>query len=92
MPATAAATLVSFAAAGQIAATRGEEAQGYLDHLLVQPVSRSRWLLARLGFGTSLVVATSVTAGLFAWVGAASQNSGVGTAYDILPHVGGRAS
>jgi ABC-2 type transport system permease protein len=73
-----AATLVSFAAAGQIAATRSEEAQGYVDHLLVQPVSRSRWLLARLAFAVSLVVGTSVVAGLFAWIGATTQNSGVG--------------
>jgi ABC-2 type transport system permease protein len=73
-----AATLVSFGAAGQIAATRSEEAHGYVDHLLVQPVSRSRWLLARLAFGTLLVVGTSLIAGLFAWIGAASQNSGVG--------------
>jgi ABC-2 type transport system permease protein len=73
-----AATLVSFAAAGQIAATRNEEAQGYVDHLLVQPVSRTRWLLARLAFAVSLVVVASVVAGLFAWIGATSQNSGVG--------------
>jgi len=79
-----AATLVSFAAAGQIAATRSEEAHGYVDHLLVQPVSRSRWLLARLAFGAALVVGTSVIAGLFAWIGAASQNSGVGLG-QLLP-------
>jgi ABC-2 type transport system permease protein len=73
-----AATLVSFAAAGQIAATRNEEAQGYVDHLLVQPVSRSRWLLGRLVFAAVLVAGVSVVAGLFAWIGAAAQHSGVG--------------
>jgi ABC-2 type transport system permease protein len=73
-----AATLVSFAAAGQIVATRSEEAHGYVDHLLVQPVSRSRWLLGRLSFAAALVIGASAVAGLFAWIGAASQNSGVG--------------
>ena len=36
------------AAAGQVAATREEEAASRLDNLLVRPVGRGRWLAGRL--------------------------------------------
>jgi ABC-2 type transport system permease protein len=72
--------LVSFAAAGQVGAARLEEAEGRLDHLLVQPVSRSSWFAGRLLVAVAVVVVCGLAAGLFAWVGAASQASGVGLA------------
>jgi ABC-2 type transport system permease protein len=72
------ATLVALAAAAQASATRDEEAQGYLDNLLVRPVGRTRWLLGRLGVSAALVVAAALTAGCLGWVGAATQNTGVG--------------
>ncbi len=71
------ATLVALVAAGQVSATREEEAEGRLDNLLVRPVDRARWLAGRLGVGATLVVTASVTAGALAYVGAASQASGV---------------
>ncbi len=70
-----AAALVAFAAAAQISATRSEEADGYLDHLLVRPVARDTWLAGRLAFGAVLVVVASFTAGVAAWIGAATQHS-----------------
>ncbi len=70
--------LVAFAAAGQVAAARAEEAEGHLDNVLVRPVSRHRWLVARLGVGAAVVVVVGVVAGLASWAGAASQHSGVG--------------
>ena len=73
-----AAALVAFAAAGQIAAVRNEEADGYVDHLLVRAASRGRWLGGRLAVAAGVVVVASVVAGLAGWVGAASQHSGVG--------------
>jgi ABC-2 type transport system permease protein len=73
-----AASLVSFAAAGQISALRTEEADGYLDNLVVRPVSRRRWLSGRLAAGTALVGVASVVAGVGAWIGAASQHTSVG--------------
>ncbi len=73
-----AAALVAFTAAGQVSAARNEEAQGYLDHLLVRPLSRWRWLVGRLAVAAGLLVAISVIAGVFSWVGAATQHSGVG--------------
>jgi ABC-2 type transport system permease protein len=73
-----AASLIAFAAAGQIAAARNEEAGGCLDNLLARPVSRARWLAGRMGVGAGIVTAAGVVAGLGAWAGAASQHTGVG--------------
>jgi ABC-2 type transport system permease protein len=72
------ATLVAIVAAGQIVASREEEAEGRLDNVLVRPVSRTTWLAGRLGTATALLVICGATAGVLAWVGAASQHSGVG--------------
>ena len=71
------AVLVAFVAAGQISATRAEEAEGRLDHLLVRPVSRSSWLAGRLVVATIVVLAGGLIAGVFTWLGAASQDTGV---------------
>jgi ABC-2 type transport system permease protein len=74
------AVLIAFAAAGQITAARSEEAGGRLDHLLVRPVSRWRWLGGRLLIAVAVLLAAGVLAGVFAWLGAASQHAGVGFA------------
>jgi ABC-2 type transport system permease protein len=69
--------LVAFVAAGQVSAARDEEAEGRLDHLLVRPVSRTSWLAGRVALAAAILVVSGLVAGLFAWVGAASQNAGV---------------
>jgi ABC-2 type transport system permease protein len=66
--------LVAMAAAGQVAATREEEAEGYLDHLLARPVARLAWLAGRFAVAAALLAGGGVLAGLLTWVGA----SGVG--------------
>ncbi len=66
--------LVAFAAAGQITATRAEEAEGYVEHLLVRPVSRWRWLAGRLLSSAALVLTAGVVAGMTGWLGTASQD------------------
>ncbi|HSD48963.1 MAG TPA: ABC transporter permease subunit [Actinomycetota bacterium] len=73
-----AAGLMAVAVAGQVAATRNEEAAGHLENLLVRPVARWRWLTVRLGVALGLVVIASVLAGLATWVGAVSQHADVG--------------
>lgn len=78
-----AAGIVAIAVAGQISAIRNEESAGHLDNLLVRSVPRWRWLAVRLAVGAALVVGTSVLTGFMAWVGAATQHSGVGLA-DLL--------
>ena len=71
------AVLLAFVASGQISSARAEEAEGRLDHLLVRPVSRWSWFAARLGVVTLALVLGGVVAGVFTWLGAASQHSGV---------------
>ena len=73
-----AAGLVAIAVAGQVAATRNEEASGHLDNLLVRPVARWRWLSVRLGVGLGLCLVAGLFAGFAAWLGAATQHSGIG--------------
>jgi ABC-2 type transport system permease protein len=61
--------LVAVFVAGQVAAVREEEATWRLEHLLVRPVGRSRWLVTRVL--TVAVAATLIAAvgGVLAWVG-----------------------
>jgi ABC-2 type transport system permease protein len=85
------AVLVALVAAGQISAARAEEAEGRLDHLLVRPVARSSWLAARLAVAAAAVLLGGLIAGVFAFLGAASQDSGVsfstmwGAGLNVIP-------
>jgi ABC-2 type transport system permease protein len=65
------AALVAFAAANQVSATRGEEAEGYLDNLLVRDVPRGRWLAGRLLFSAAVVALAGLATGLGGWIGLA---------------------
>ncbi len=69
--------LVAFVGAGQLTAARSEESTGRLDHLLVRPVSRTSWLGGRLVVLVAALLSSGVLAGVFAWLGAASQHAGV---------------
>jgi ABC-2 type transport system permease protein len=66
--------LVVLMAAGQVTSARREEATGRVDHLLVRPVSRTRWMLSRLGVAAVAVVVAGVLGGSLAWFGVASQH------------------
>ena len=72
--------LVSMAAAGQVSATREDEADGCVDHLLARPVARLRWLAGRVAVAVVHIVAFGVLAGVFVWIGAASTGAGLGFA------------
>src|ERR1017187_2810410 len=72
------ALLIALIAAGQITAMRTEEADGYLENLLVRPVSRASWLAGRLGLSCLLLLTAGLLAGVGAWAGAARQPRGVG--------------
>jgi ABC-2 type transport system permease protein len=63
-------------AANQVTAARAEESGGLLDNLLVRPVSRLRWLGGRLALAFGVLLLSGVAAGLFAWIGAATQHTG----------------
>ncbi len=69
--------LIAFVAAGQIGSARSEESEGRLDHLVVRPLSRVRWLSGRLCLALVLLVTGGVLAGVCTWLGAATQHSGV---------------
>ena len=71
------AILIAFIAAGQLTAARSEESEGRLDHLIVRPVSRIRWLGARVAVAVAMILVGGVAAGAFAWLGAASQDAAV---------------
>jgi ABC-2 type transport system permease protein len=63
---------VSLFACSQISAARQEEATERLETILALPVPRRGWLTGRLALGVVAVLAISVVAGLFAWLGAVS--------------------
>lgn len=69
--------LVAMAAAGLASATREEEAEGYLDHLLARPVARVRWLTSRFAVAAAALSAMGVSAGLSTWVGTAITGAGL---------------
>ena len=71
------ALLIALISAGQITAMRTEEAGGYLENLLVRPVSRASWFAGRLGLSALVLLTAGLLAGIGAWEGAASQHSGV---------------
>jgi ABC-2 type transport system permease protein len=71
------AALLAFAAAGQIAALRSEEADGHLDNLLARHVHRGTWLLGRLVFAVVLVVVAGLATGIGGWIGVAARNSDI---------------
>jgi ABC-2 type transport system permease protein len=71
------AVCVAFMAAGQVMATRVEEDQGRLDHILVRPVSRWSWLAGRLGVAVLALVSSGVIGGVAAWLGGIAQHAPV---------------
>jgi len=71
------AIMLAFLAAGQVTATRAEEAEGRLDHLLVRPLSRWSWLGGRIFEAGAVLVITALGVGAFAWLGTASGHAGL---------------
>jgi ABC-2 type transport system permease protein len=63
--------LLALFAAGQAAAIREEEASWRIEHLLVRPLGRTRWLLTRVATAAAAVVLLAVVASLAAWAGTA---------------------
>ena len=61
----------------QLGAVREEEAELRLETLLAHPVSRRRWLAGRLAIAAAGASVLSLTAGVFAWLGAASAGADV---------------
>jgi ABC-2 type transport system permease protein len=64
-------------AANAVGAIREDEAEGYLDNLLVRPISRSRWLLGRLVVVVIVLVLAGLLGTLALWGTVASQHVAV---------------
>lgn len=58
-------------AASLASAIRDEESSWRIEPLLTRPVSRSAWLLSRVGVAAAVIVVTAVAMVAAAWVGAA---------------------
>jgi ABC-2 type transport system permease protein len=69
--------LVMFYAASAVVRMREEEAQGYLDNLLVRKVSRLRWLSGRALIVLVIICLSGLFSGVAAWIGQASQDGGL---------------
>jgi len=72
------ALLVAFSGAALVTAARAEEAGGRLEHLIVRPVSRTAWFFGRVLVATSVLAVSGVLAGVFTWLGTASEHAQVG--------------
>ena len=72
------ALIVALAACGQVGALRDEEADGYLDNLLVRPVARLPWLAGRLAVAAVVIIAAGAAAGLATWLGATIGGANLG--------------
>jgi ABC-2 type transport system permease protein len=72
------ATLLMAFAASAVGRLREDEAEGYLDNIVVRPVSRQRWLAGRAGLMLAVIVVAAVLGGTVFWVAAAAENTGLG--------------
>jgi ABC-2 type transport system permease protein len=57
-----------------VGATRNEEAEGYLNNLLVHPVKKLSWLSGRILIIVAALVISVMTGSLLAWVATATQH------------------
>jgi ABC-2 type transport system permease protein len=74
-------------ASGQAVAIREEEASWRIEHLLVRPLSRSRWLLTRTLVAAAAVALAAALAGLVAWLATAAVGTPIGVADGLLAAV-----
>lgn len=58
-----------FSAVSHVSALREQESEGYLDHILVTPISRTRTLLSRISVSAGAFLAIGVSAGFGAFSG-----------------------
>jgi ABC-2 type transport system permease protein len=70
-------TLMCVYAATAVGAIRDEEASGRVDNLLVQPVSRIRWLTGRGALVAVVIIAAGFLGGIGSWIGLGNQSNGV---------------
>jgi ABC-2 type transport system permease protein len=70
-------TLIMAYVASAMGRAREEEAEGYLDNLLVRSVSRQRWLAGTAGLIIAVIGVAGLAGGVSFWAGAATQHAGL---------------
>ncbi|HUC89645.1 MAG TPA: hypothetical protein VMR45_02485 [Patescibacteria group bacterium] len=81
--------LIMAFAASNVSDTRNEEAEGYLDNLVVRPYGRVRWLWGRLFLTILAIIVAGFTAGAVAWMGVAIQHGGMSFSSILLAGLNG---
>jgi ABC-2 type transport system permease protein len=76
-------TIIMLFVISGIASVREDEAQGYVDNLLVLPVSRLRWLSGRIMLLVLSIVGAGLLVSVGSWIGSSSVHSGVAI-HDLL--------
>jgi ABC-2 type transport system permease protein len=76
--------LLALFGVSQAAAIRDEEATWRIEHLLVRPVGRIRWLLTRTVVAAVTVAALALATAVSAWVGTALAGTGLGARDTLL--------
>jgi ABC-2 type transport system permease protein len=70
-------TLIMAYVASAMGRVREDEAEGYLDNLVVRRISRQRWLSGRAGLILAVLVTAGALGGVSFWAAAASQHAGL---------------
>ncbi|WP_433225859.1 hypothetical protein [Actinomadura formosensis] len=72
--------LIALYTCWRIGAARAEEAAGRLDHVLVRPVTRRRWLGGHVLLTLASAVLLALASAVAMWAGAAMTDAGIGPA------------
>lgn len=76
-------TLIMAYVATAIGRVREDEAEGYLENLVVRRVSRQRWLSGRAGLILAVLTVAGILGGTAFWAAAATQHAGL-TFHELL--------
>ena len=84
-------TLIMAYVASALGRVREDEAEGYVDNLVVRKVSRPRWLSGRVGLILAVLAAAGILGGMAFWAAAATQHAGLGLRELLLAGVNSAA-
>lgn len=72
------ATLLMAYSASAVGRLREDEAESYLDNLVVRPVSRQRWLAGRVALMLAVIIVAALLGGVVFWIAADTEHTGLG--------------
>ncbi len=76
--------LIGVIAGNFVASSRADEADARLDHVIVRPVSRVRWLGDRVAIAAIAILLLGLISGIGGWVGIVAEDAGVGFGRMVL--------